>query len=127
MELYCKTVKDKPGWRELTQAFKYKDIIVPEGYMWNGSNPESLTEGNFFKRFLGKVINTIVPRFLYTLKSSCVHDYICNRADSYKNKEEAKAFRSKGDLYFKELSEMNKLDTWVGYKGVQLGTKIKYW
>ncbi len=127
MELYCKTIKGKPGWRELTRDFAYKDADVPAEFQWNGSNPESLTEGNAIKRWFGRVINNLVPRFNGTLKSSCVHDYMCKLAESYGMTKRAKYIRRKGDNYYKELSEMSKLNTAIGYGGVRLGGYFKYW
>jgi len=125
MELYCKTIEGKPGWRELTKDFVYKDTTVPKGFKWNGSNPEVLTEGNWFQRALGRFINNYVPRFNGTLKSSCTHDFICKQAERMLPPV-AIILRRKGDEYYKELSEMNRINTAIGYNGVKLGRFFKY-
>lgn len=63
--------------RVVYQDFRYKDIIVPKGFLFNGNSIPRL-----FRWFLGK--------YEY-LEASCIHDYLYDTKSNHLNKTKKQA------------------------------------
>ena len=70
------------GWEVLVETFKFDDLLIEEGYKWDGASIPWI-----FWRIIG---SPFLPQFR---KASLVHDYYCG--DKPLNE------RSKGDKIFK--------------------------
>ena len=104
MDLYCKTVKDKPELRELTKPFYYKGVSIPIGFQWDGAS-------------CPRVFWAIIPPFASTIKASCIHDFLCHTAT-------CRVDRFVADNIFKDMLQEAKLNparVYLGYAGVRLG------
>jgi len=90
---------------ELIEAYIYKDILVPKGYITNGAN---------IPRLLWNIIPPFKPKYMHAV---VIHDYLCD-LEEYE----------KADLYFEELLyEVEKnIYTMSMVSAVKLYHKIKY-
>jgi len=89
----------------IVEDFKYKDVVVPQGYKTNGAN---------IPRALWCIVPPFKPKYL---KAVVLHDYLCD-------KEEYK----KADEVFEEVlfSIEKSLKTKMMIKAVKLYHKFKY-
>lgn len=99
--LYCRTLKNKLGYRQLTKPLPCGNSYIPTNFVWNGSS-SGLFRGIF-------------PQWKHPI-ASCRHDWRCALA---KNKEERKL----ADKLFKQDVGIGgtKFEQIIGYIGVRLG------
>ncbi|MBK2258992.1 DUF1353 domain-containing protein [Francisella philomiragia] len=95
--------------RVVYQEFRYKDIIVPKGFTFNGNSIP-----RFFRWFLGK--------YEY-LEASCVHDYLYTKQSNDLEIEKPKLYKFTGrnvtHWYYKPfLFKINRKDADKIYKSI---------
>jgi hypothetical protein len=92
------------GDERLLAPFKYRDIIVPAGFEFDGASTP-------------RIFWNIIPPFKGTKRAACIHDWLCKQARSKEDRKEA-------DLLWKEMLKeigFNKARVMVGYIGVRIG------
>jgi hypothetical protein len=102
VKIFTQTLED--GQEVLLASFRYRDQVVPAGFVFDGASTPRL----FW---------SIIPPFKKTKRAACVHDWMCKNAKNNKD-------RKKADQYFLQaLKEMgfNPVRSMLGYIGVRLG------
>lgn len=110
--IYC--YSDDPESRTLYRDFSALGETVPSGFKWDGASTPAL--GRW-----------LIPKFHRSLKSSCLHDWLCLNATSAEARKEA------DHKYRIMLVEVEGVSAWralIGYCGVRIGawwgTGVRY-
>lgn len=118
MNLYTRT-DNNPDLEVVTKEFKYRDIIVPIGFSFDGASAPRIFWG-------------IIPPFKRTKKAACVHDWLCRNAKGPSDRKYAdrifyqmlKEVRVIDKETGREKPGLNKVRCALGYIGVRIGSYL---
>ena len=105
--IYCHRVKDEPGYRVLDRDFHIYGYVIPAGFRWNGASAP-------------KAAQFLVARFDHSLMSSCLHDFLCGKAEKPEERLHADRMYRRALVDVEGFSEERA--QWA-YRGVRLGAK----
>lgn len=104
MELYTRTDSDNLDIEVLTKDYILYDILVPEGFEFDGASTP-------------RILWSLLPPFKRVKKAACIHDYLCSKA---KNSDE----RAKADKIFMQALHDTAKISWIRIKIAYCGVRI---